>query len=84
MKESELTDMVVFRENTEDIYAGIEWAAGTPEVHRVINFLQYEMGVTAIRFPAVPASASNRCPRKARSVWSARPYATPSTMTACQ
>ncbi|MDE1888499.1 MAG: NADP-dependent isocitrate dehydrogenase, partial [Gammaproteobacteria bacterium] len=33
MKESELTDMVVFRENTEDIYAGIEWAAGTPQVH---------------------------------------------------
>ena len=52
MKESELTDMVVFRENTEDIYAGIEWAAGTPEVHKVINFLQYEMGVTGIRFPS--------------------------------
>ncbi|HEX6550543.1 MAG TPA: NADP-dependent isocitrate dehydrogenase [Gammaproteobacteria bacterium] len=51
MKESELTDMVVFRENTEDIYAGIEWAAGTPEVHKVINFLQHEMGVTGIRFP---------------------------------
>jgi isocitrate dehydrogenase len=51
MKESELTDMVVFRENTEDIYAGIEWAAGTPEVHKVIHFLQHEMGVTGIRFP---------------------------------
>ncbi|MGH8372134.1 MAG: NADP-dependent isocitrate dehydrogenase [Gammaproteobacteria bacterium] len=51
MKDSELTDMVVFRENTEDIYAGIEWAAGTPEVHKVINFLQHEMGVTGIRFP---------------------------------
>jgi len=51
MKESELTDMVVFRENTEDIYAGIEWAAGTAEVHKMINFLQHEMGVTGIRFP---------------------------------
>ncbi|HET7649779.1 MAG TPA: NADP-dependent isocitrate dehydrogenase [Gammaproteobacteria bacterium] len=51
MKESELTDMVVFRENTEDIYAGIEWAAGTPEVHKVIHFLQHDMGVTGIRFP---------------------------------
>jgi isocitrate dehydrogenase len=51
MKDSELTDMVVFRENTEDIYAGIEWAAGTAEVHKVIDFLQREMGVTGIRFP---------------------------------
>ncbi|MGA9854499.1 MAG: NADP-dependent isocitrate dehydrogenase [Gammaproteobacteria bacterium] len=51
MKDSELTDMVVFRENTEDIYAGIEWAAGTPEVHKVIDFLQRQMGVTGIRFP---------------------------------
>ena len=51
MKDSELTDMVVFRENTEDIYAGIEWAAGTPQVHKVIAFLQEQMGVTAIRFP---------------------------------
>ena len=51
MKDSELTDMVVFRENTEDIYVGIEWAAGTPEVHKVIDFLQRQMGVTGIRFP---------------------------------
>ncbi|MGB9428279.1 MAG: NADP-dependent isocitrate dehydrogenase [Gammaproteobacteria bacterium] len=55
MKDSELTDMVVFRENTEDIYAGIEWAAGTPEVHTVIDFLQRQMGVTAIRFPSSSA-----------------------------
>ena len=47
----ELTDMVVFRENTEDIYAGIEWNAGTPEVARVIDFLRNEMGVKKIRFP---------------------------------
>jgi isocitrate dehydrogenase len=44
--------MVVFRENSEDIYAGIEWAAGTPEAKKVIAFLQQEMGVRKIRFPA--------------------------------
>ena len=43
--------MVIFRENTEDIYAGIEWAAGSEEVKKVIKFLQEEMGVTEIRFP---------------------------------
>jgi isocitrate dehydrogenase len=43
--------MVIFRENSEDIYAGIEWEAGTPEVKKVIDFLQNEMGVTKIRFP---------------------------------
>ncbi|MDR0993142.1 MAG: NADP-dependent isocitrate dehydrogenase [Verrucomicrobiota bacterium] len=52
VKHPEKTDMVIFRENSEDIYAGIEWAAGTPEVKRVIDFLQGEMGVTKIRFPA--------------------------------
>jgi len=51
VKQPELTDMVIFRENTEDIYAGIEWAAGTPEVKKVIEFLQKEMGVKKIRFP---------------------------------
>ena len=51
VKAPEKTDMVVFRENTEDIYAGIEWAAGTPEVRKVINFLQNEMNVKKIRFP---------------------------------
>jgi len=44
-------DMVVFRENSEDIYAGIEWAAGSEEAGKVIGFLQNEMGVTKIRFP---------------------------------
>lgn len=44
-------DMVIFRENTEDIYAGIEYQAGTPEVKKVIKFLQEEMGVNKIRFP---------------------------------
>jgi len=51
VKRPDLTDMVIFRENTEDIYAGIEWAAGTPEVQKVIRFLQNEMGVKKIRFP---------------------------------
>ncbi len=51
VKEPEKTDMVIFRENSEDIYAGIEWAAGTPEVKKVIDFLQAEMGVKKIRFP---------------------------------
>jgi len=51
VKRPEDTDMVIFRENTEDIYAGIEWAKGTPEVEKIINFLQNEMGVTKIRFP---------------------------------
>ncbi len=51
VKQPELTDMVIFRENSEDIYAGIEWAAGTPEVKKVIEFLQKEMGVKKIRFP---------------------------------
>ena len=55
LKHSERTAMVVFRENTEDIYAGIEWAANTPEVHKVVDFLQKEMGVEQIRFPETTA-----------------------------
>jgi isocitrate dehydrogenase len=51
VKRPDLTDMVIFRENSEDIYAGIEWAAGTPEVGKVIRFLREEMGVKKIRFP---------------------------------
>ena len=51
LREPEKTDMVIFRENSEDIYAGIEWAAGSDEVQRVISFLQDEMGVGKIRFP---------------------------------
>lgn len=51
LKAPEKTDMVIFRENSEDIYAGIEWPAGSAEVQKVIDFLQNEMGVTKIRFP---------------------------------
>ena len=47
----EKVDVTIFRENTEDIYAGIEWAAGTPESKKVLDFLQNEMGVKNIRFP---------------------------------
>ena len=51
VKRPEKVDMVIFRENTEDIYAGIEWAAESPEAKKVIAFLQNEMGVKKIRFP---------------------------------
>ena len=51
VKRPELVDMVIFRENTEDIYAGVEWQEGTPEVKKVLDFLQNEMGVKKIRFP---------------------------------
>ncbi|MCG9093857.1 NADP-dependent isocitrate dehydrogenase [Laribacter hongkongensis] len=51
LKRPELTDMVIFRENTEDIYAGIEWQAESDAAKKVIAFLQNEMGVKKIRFP---------------------------------
>jgi isocitrate dehydrogenase len=52
VKEPHKTDMVIFRENSEDIYAGIEWQAESADAKKVIAFLQKEMGVTKIRFPA--------------------------------
>lgn len=51
VKEPGLVNMTIFRENTEDIYAGIEYMAGTPEVQKVMAFLENEMGVKKIRFP---------------------------------
>ena len=51
LKDPSKTDMVIFRENTEDIYAGIEWEAESDGARKVIDFLQDEMGVTKIRFP---------------------------------
>ncbi|MDQ0493600.1 MULTISPECIES: NADP-dependent isocitrate dehydrogenase [Paenibacillus] len=51
VKRPELVDMVIFRENTEDIYAGIEYAEGSEDVKKVIQFLQQELGVNKIRFP---------------------------------
>jgi len=55
VKRPEDVDMVLFRENTEDIYAGVEWAAGTPEAQKVIAWLQTEMKVKKIRFPETSA-----------------------------
>ena len=51
LKEPQKVDMCVFRENTEDIYAGIEWEAGTPEAEKFYRFLRDDMGVTKVRFP---------------------------------
>jgi len=51
VKDPGAVDMIIFRENSEDVYAGIEWEAGSDEVQRVIEFLQTEMGVDKIRFP---------------------------------
>ena len=73
LKKPEDTEMTIFRENTEDIYAGIEWEAGSEAVNRVIRFLTEEMGVTSIRFPEtsgigvkpVSAEGSKRLIRKA-------------------
>jgi isocitrate dehydrogenase len=73
MKESDLVNMVVFRENTEDIYAGIEYPTGSQEVQKLINFLQTELQVNKIRFPAssgigikpVSREGSQRLVRKA-------------------
>jgi isocitrate dehydrogenase len=55
VKAPEKVEMVIFRENTEDIYAGVEWEANTEEVKKVIAFLQQEMGVKKIRFPETSA-----------------------------
>jgi isocitrate dehydrogenase len=55
VKAPEKVDMVIFRENTEDIYAGVEWEVGSAEVKKVIEFLQKEMGVKKIRFPDTSA-----------------------------
>ncbi len=73
MSDASLVDMVVFRENTEDIYAGIEYPAGSSEVQRLIDFLQHELKVSKIRFPAssglgikpVSKEGSQRLVRKA-------------------
>ena len=55
VKKPQDVDITVFRENTEDIYAGIEWDAGTPEAKRILKFLQEDMGVTKVRFPNTSA-----------------------------
>src|SRR5215470_6021862 len=73
VKEPNKVDMVIFRENSEDIYAGIEWAADSPQARKVIEFLTKEMGVKKIRFPAssgigikpVSSEGTDRLVRKA-------------------
>src|SRR5215475_11140544 len=73
VKEPGKVDMVIFRENSEDIYAGIEWAADSPQAKKVIEFLTKEMGVKKIRFPAssgigikpVSSEGTDRLVRKA-------------------
>jgi isocitrate dehydrogenase len=55
VKNPEHVNMVIFRENTEDIYAGVEWQAGTPEAHKLMAFLREELGVKRIRFPNTSA-----------------------------
>lgn len=57
VKEPQKVDMHIFRENTEDIYAGIEWQAGTPEAEKFLKFLTDEMGVKKVRFPQSHRSA---------------------------
>ena len=52
MADSSYVDMVIFRENTEDIYAGIEYPAGSQEVQKLIHYLQVELGAKGIRFPS--------------------------------
>ena len=75
--------MVIFRENTEDIYAGIEWAAGTPDAKKVIAFLQKEMGVKKIRFPATQRHRHQaRLARGHRAPRARRDRATPSRRSA--
>ena len=83
MKDSDLVDMTIFRENTEDIYAGIEYPTGSQEVQKLIHFLQKELGVKEIRFPAssgigikpVSREGSERLVRKAIQYCIERDYA---------
>ena len=77
----ELTDMVIFRENSEDIYAGIEWKADSPEAKKVIKFLKEEMGVTKIRFEDNCGSGSSLSPKKVANVWCVKPFSSPLKMT---
>lgn len=77
VKQPELTDMVIFRENAEDIYAGIEWKAGSAEADKVIKFLQDEMGVTKSASRRIAVSVSSRALKKGQNAWSAQRLTTP-------
>ncbi len=67
VKDPAAVDMVIFRENTEDIYAGLEYAAYSDGAKKVIAFLQNEMGVKAIRFPDLERDRDCRCRKRVRS-----------------
>ena len=82
VREPEKTDMVIFRENSEDIYAGIEYMAESEQAKELIQFLQTKLGVKKIRFPATSSIGIKPVSREAPSGWCARPCSTPSTMTA--
>lgn len=69
VKHPELVDMVIFRENSEDIYAGVEWVAGSPEANKVIEFLQQEMGVKKSALPKIAVSELSRFLSKAHNAW---------------
>ena len=74
--------MVIFRENSEDIYAGIEYEAESDKAKKLIKFLHEEMGVKKIRFPEHLGHRHQAGRRsKAPSAWCARPSSTPSTTT---
>ncbi len=72
-------DMVIFRENTEDIYAGIEYKAGSAEARRMVDFLQQQMGAQSIRFPGDERHRDQaRSRRRGQSASSARRWTMPS------
>jgi len=68
VKAPEKTDMVIFRENSEDIYAGIEWQEGTDAAKKIIDFLIKEMGVKKIRFPGSSGTASSCFARRDHTI----------------
>ena len=88
LKEPELTDITIFRENSEDIYAGIEFQANTPDAKKLINFLRDDMGVDKIRFPdstglgvkIISEEGSKRLIRSAMDYTLAQPNATTLTL----
>lgn len=79
LKNPELVDVVIFRENTEDVYAGIEYASGTPEADKVEAFLRDEMGAKS---PPRPGSGSNRSAKPILSGWYVKRSNMPSTAIA--
>jgi isocitrate dehydrogenase len=81
VREPEKTNITLFRENSEDIYAGIEYAAQSEAAQKLIAFLTTELGVNSIRFPIHLALALSRFLAKAHSVWSERLFSTPLTTT---